>query len=448
MTSGCRNPARARQSQRRFGFVERAERLERRLKRAIVALTVLCLGAMVAGTPAGRYAVRRLASAGRLAATEAVGLPPSRAEVDADWRIRRERGVVQTRAVYNQVYADASPALKRLMGYAGLDPEHAVLRWGNYERILLLPSTVFVPDDTGRSYRMRPNTRSIWLKGIALDKGLAGFFLVPDTPDLPRLVEGTGAFIVAGSAQTTNSWGLRGPEPDLDAPVRGLILGDSNMQGLFVGDDETPPACLKRELQKRLKQRVALLNTGVLGYSPEQFYACLREYTDRFRPHFVLLTFCPNDFGDGGGVVQGKGDMVEAKYWLDEIAQFCRTRGLLLVANAITFESQITTRRMEGYYPGQISNIAPWGSLAYCNPVEDFVDEHLRLRLEQEKHGGGSSHSPLFNGHLADFHVSAKGAEVWGRALGRRIGLLLEMERFRRAQGEAEASARKAVPAQ
>lgn len=443
-----RHPPRVQLHQRRFTFVERAERLERRLKRTIVALTILCLGAMMAGTPTGRYAVRRMASAGRLAATEALGLSPSRAEIDADWQVRRERGVVQTQTVYRQVYADSSPALKRLMDYAGLDPDHAVFRWGNYDRILLLPSTVFVPDDTGRSYRMRPNMRSIWLKGIALEKGLAGFFLVPDRPELPKLVEGTGAFIVAGSTQTTNSWGLRGPEPDLDAPVRGLILGDSNMQGLFLGDDETPPACLKRELETRLKQRVALLNTGVLGYSPEQFYACLREYTDRFRPHFVLLTFCPNDFGDAFGVVEGKGDMVEAKYWLDEIAQFCRSRGLLLIANAITFESQITTRRMEGYYPGQISNIAPWGSLAYCNPVEDFVDEHIRLRLEMEKQGGGASHSPLFNGHIADYHVSAKGAEVWGRALGRRIALLLQTQRLRRDQGEAESSARKAAPTQ
>ena len=124
-----------------------------------------------------------------------------------------------------------------------------------------------------------------------------GFFLVPDTPDLAQLIEGTGASIQSHSVQTTNSWGLRGPEPDLTAPLRGLVLGDSNAQGMLLGDDETPVAYLARELEHRLDTRVALLNTGLIGYSPEQHYFTLLEYGDCFRPHFVLLTLCMNDFG-------------------------------------------------------------------------------------------------------------------------------------------------------
>ena len=31
---------------------------------------------------------------------------------------------------------------------------------------------------------------------------------------------------VETSRQTTNSWGLRGPEPDRNAPLRGIVLGD------------------------------------------------------------------------------------------------------------------------------------------------------------------------------------------------------------------------------
>ena len=41
------------------------------------------------------------------------------------------------------------------------------------------------------------------------------------------------AQIVDGSTQTTNSWGLRGPEPDMRAAWRGIVLGDSYMQGLL-----------------------------------------------------------------------------------------------------------------------------------------------------------------------------------------------------------------------
>ena len=33
--------------------------------------------------------------------------------------------------------------------FAGLDPEHALVRWGNFDRTVLLPSTVFEPDDIG-----------------------------------------------------------------------------------------------------------------------------------------------------------------------------------------------------------------------------------------------------------------------------------------------------------
>ncbi len=77
------------------------------------------------------------------------------------------------------------------------------------------------------------------------------FFLVPDGPGLADAIRGTPAMPVETSRQTTNSWGLRGPEPELDAPLRGIVLGDSFMQGMFIGDDETPPECLRRYLQGR-----------------------------------------------------------------------------------------------------------------------------------------------------------------------------------------------------
>ena len=103
-------------------------------------------------------------------------------------------------------------------------------------------------------------------------------------PETADLVKGTGAEIVSGSTQTTNSWGLRGPEPDLKARWRGIVLGDSYMQGLFIGDDQTPTECLKRELKTRLGATVEILNTGHLGYSPEQYYYTLVQYGKRFAP--------------------------------------------------------------------------------------------------------------------------------------------------------------------
>jgi hypothetical protein len=360
--------------------------------------------------------------------------------IDADWQLKRQRGVAFTTRVYREVYGEADARMKRLLDFAGLDPAHAVLRWGNYNQTLLLPGTAFQADDTGRSYRLRPNTQTIWLKGVALPRNLSGFFLVPDRPELPQLVEGTGAFIVPGSSQRTNSWGLRGPEPDLEAPVRGIILGDSNMQGLFVGDDETPPECLRRELEGRLKTRVSVLNTGHLGYSPEQFYYCLREYYDRFRPNFVLITFCLNDFGDGGLALAGVGDWEEGKYWLDEIAQFCRVRNILYVVAPVPSEIQTMGPRGEGRFPGRISDLCQWSSVRYCNPMESIIDEQLRLRLETEQHGKVWSSSPLYNGHLSDYHFSAKGCRVWARAVGERLALLFAISQLRTGRDASSAA--------
>ncbi len=85
--------------------------------------------------------------------------------------------------------------------------------------------------------------------GLSGFSGAAKFFLVPDGPGLADAIQGLTARPLETSRQSTNSWGLRGPELDLTAPLRGIVLGDSFMQGMFLGDDETPPECLKRYLQ-------------------------------------------------------------------------------------------------------------------------------------------------------------------------------------------------------
>ena len=40
----------------------------------------------------------------------------------------------------------------------------------------------------------------------------------------------------------------------------------------------------------------------------EQYYFTLVEYGRGFRPHFVVVSVCPNDFGDEFEVVKGAGD--------------------------------------------------------------------------------------------------------------------------------------------
>ena len=52
----------------------------------------------------------------------------------------------------------------------------------------------------------------------------------------------------------------------------------------------------------RLKTRVSIVNAGVLGYSPEQYYYSLVAFADRFRPQFVVVSVFANDFGEASEV--------------------------------------------------------------------------------------------------------------------------------------------------
>jgi hypothetical protein len=412
-----------------FPFLDRSRRRQRRFKQVIALTTLAAVACLVAASPRGRYLAIGLADKARQAANRGLGRPPDRRDIDEEWRRYRLQGVEDTRKQFQAVFAEMEPPLQNLMRYAGNDTETGLLRWGNFNQTLLLPSTVFEADDTGRSYRLRPRTRSVWLRNLVIQKIPLTFFLVPETPDLPRAMAGTTAVLVPDSAQTTSSWGLRGPEPDTAAPLRGIVLGDSFIQGLFVADDQTPSECLKRRLSERLGTRVEILNTGHLGYSPEQEYFTLLEYANRLRPQFVVLSLFANDFGTIEGIFSGGGDWDETKYWLGKIAEFCRTRGMLCLTVPVPLERAINGRRFAGHYPGNLSNIMGGPSSDYYDPVEDFVNEHLRLMNEGEKAGHRPYHGPLFNGHIADGHFSPAGCRVWAEAVSRRLEMLLRSAR-------------------
>ncbi len=309
-----------------FEFIERPRRHERWFKGAIVCATLVAIGIPPVVLPLGRYLMALAASRARKAGRAVFLQDTPRSEIDQDWQRSRLRNIELSRRRLTDVYDSTEPAYQALMRYAGLDPDHGLLRWGNYDQTLLLPSAVFEPDEQGRSYRMRRCTRSIWLREVTIQSGVLAFFLVPDGPGLRDAIKGTLAIPVEESKQSTNSWGLRGPEPELDAPVRGIVLGDSFMQGLFVDEEHTPPECLRRDLEARVKNRVSIVNAGVLGYSPEQYYYSLVAFADRFRPHFVVVSIFANDFGEANEVTKGGGDWVEGKYWLDQILSFARAR--------------------------------------------------------------------------------------------------------------------------
>ena len=387
------------------------------------------VGALLLGTTNGRHAAWWLQTRTRWAALQLVGKSPSREDIHADWRHTRLYDIQRTRGKLREVYDQYDPVMKRLLDYAGLDPERALLRWGNFDRTLLLPSTLFESDDSGRSYRFKPLTRSIWVRNMKVQGGVLAYFQVPETPELAEIIEGTEAIVVTESLQTTNSWGLRGAEPNVDAALRGIVLGDSYMQGLFVGDDETPSECLKRYLADHFQTSVEVLNTGHLGYSPEQEYFTLLEYADRIQPKFVVLSLFANDFGDLFEVLEGRGDWAENRYWIEKIDAFCQSRGIVCLAVPAPWINQFEGPREAGHYPGQVSNILDRCAMTYLDPFEDFVEELDRQTLQRLRNGERTTPNPLFNGHLGDGHFSPLGCRVWGESVGRRLASVLEIRR-------------------
>ncbi len=270
------------------------------------------------------------------------------------------------------------------------------------------------------------------------------FFLVPDGPGLADAIRDTAAVPVEESRQTTNSWGLRGPEPDLDAPLRVIVLGDSFMEGMFIGDEETPPECLRRYLRDRRKTGVSILNTGVMGYSPEQYYYALIEFADRFRPQVVVVSVFGNDFGKLPDVVdRGLGDWPEGKYWLEKIVAHCQERHCLCLVVSVPFVSSLVGRRNTGYYPGVLTRILKLESVMYLDPIEDFADAYLELQIEGKRKDGVPSDCLLFNHAMHDMHFSAAGSKVWAASVGHRLLRLLERDQ---AGPEPDASDRAGSP--
>jgi hypothetical protein len=413
----------------------RSKRRERWFKVAIVLTTFVVIVVILRMSPWGRYGTAVAASRARDGVRQVLGLPRPRSEVDESWRRYRELGIETSRRGLDELYAEAGPDYQRLMRYAGLDPDHGLLRWGNFDLTVLLPSTVFEADDQGRSYRLRPLTRSIWLRSVTVR---SGFYLVPDGPGLAEAIRGTPAIPVETARQTTNSWGLRGPEPEPDAPVRGIVLGDSFMQGMFIGDDETPPECLRRYLQGHLKTRVSILNTGVLGYSPEQYYYSLMEFAGRFPPHFVVVSLFTNDFGDLHDVAsKGQGDWEEGTYWLQKIVDYCRVHDWPHLIVPAPYAPGLLSKRRTGNYPGKLLNLLDVNSLMLLDPTEDFVEAHLEEVIAGLRRGRRQQGCSLFNEAINDGHFSAAGSEVWAASVGRRLVLLLEKDRLIRERTAA-----------
>ena len=407
--------------QGRLAFVVRAERTDRAFKRAITAVTVVVLVGLAVGTSRGRYAVDLLAFRGRTLLDRMIGWPPDRRPYEEHLRVERLRNAASARQALAKV-AKPGSALDIFLRTAGLDAKSAVIRWGNVDRSIVLSSAVFEPDDD-RSYTLKPHVRSIWVIGLSFRYVLA-MFLIPDTPEARAAAVRAGGRVVPTSVQTTNSWGCRGPEPDTTAAVRVMVLGDSMMQGPLVGDSDTPPARLQAHLSKVLAAPVSVLNTGHIGYSVEQYDKTLRALGDRFRPHFVVISICGNDFGDRSVPA----NWVEGEYWLDRILDYCNQRQCQFLLVPVPGQTVLLGRRNLDEYQAPVNRIFKRGGGRFVDPLEAFTDALFRLKNEGLRTGVPNT-DPFFNVQtMGDYHFSALGADLWACEVARRLMLVWECE--------------------
>jgi hypothetical protein len=411
-----------------FSFVGRPGRHDRQFRVAIVLAT----SAVVAGIVLGSFELRSRLWLGvvqlRDRLSRASGATASaRPASEEEWAIKRSRKVdLAVRSLVS--FLDDSPLeTRKLFDVAGFAPGSALHRWGRGDQVFMFSSRVFEEDTQGRSYRFKPNTRSVWLSQLTMQGGPHGLLLIPDRPDVREQAAKAGGVVVKGSEQKTNSWGLRGPEPNLDAKVRVMVLGDSFMQGMFIGDDVTPSAQLERYLAQKWKTPVSVLNTGHVGYSPEQYYHTFLEYAGRFRPQIVVISVCHNDFGEDQEVLNGKGDMYgEAAYWLNRLIERFRGVNIAFLIVPVPHDEQIERTRTDGHYPGRLFDDVKIGPKLAISLVDDFINEDLRLKRDEPDAVAGTQSSILYNAAIQDGHFSALGAALWAKLVGTRIALMFD----------------------
>lgn len=97
---------------------------------------------------------------------------------------------------------------------------------------------------------------------------------------------------------TINSKGLRDPERPYEKPdgtFRILMLGDSFVEGLQVGQDQTLPVQLEAVLSQQSSIPVEVINAGVSRYSTDNALLFLEGEGLHYEPDLVIYNFYPND---------------------------------------------------------------------------------------------------------------------------------------------------------
>lgn len=98
---------------------------------------------------------------------------------------------------------------------------------------------------------------------------------------------------------TVNAQGIRGDTaPSAESserPFQVLCLGDSNMFGYPLDDEDVFPAVLERALSDRLKKSVRVINGGIPGYTSEQGRIWYEQQFQEMDFDWFILSYINND---------------------------------------------------------------------------------------------------------------------------------------------------------
>ncbi len=182
-----------------------------------------------------------------------------------------------------------------------------------------------------------------------------------------------------------NAQHLRGPAVQTDGRPRLLLLGDSVLFGLGVGQDDAPTPVLGA----LLADSVQVLNSSTIGYSTAHQLAWLREFGDGLQPDYVVLGYCLND-------------------------PLPRTLSL----------EMLEARRALGYWAGQLSTVLLWlnaHSYLYRVLISWYHDVGDRIGASFVEEA-----TTLFDGPAWQTHEDELRAIVaWCRARGIPLGLVV-----------------------
>jgi hypothetical protein len=161
----------------------------------------------------------------------------------------------------------------------------------------------------------------------------------------------------------TNSLGMRDPEPTRPLTAGIVFIGDSFTEGYGVEDNQTFPALIRAELEKR-GMTVPVINAGMGDNGNGRWVKFFEHDAAKFRPRIVVFEVMANDFND---------NLAEHLFRLDDDGQL---RELPVAPPSLARKAQILIDGIPGLSYSYLVGLA-WAAARPSTPRSSTVDADL-----------------------------------------------------------------------